>query len=132
MAKKAEPQVKYTAVCVNCGIFIPEDRGLVRENRHYCETCAVLAPAVKPALIAPSGILKILCYLVSLMPLAGFVFGAVFYPQPDAQAKNFGKMCFLMMLAGIGLMLFFFFLAALTGAALGGTTAGFNIGEGYY
>lgn len=132
MAKKIEPQIKYTAVCVNCGVFIPEDRGLVRENRHFCETCAVLAQPVKPSLIPPSGMLKVLCYMVSLIPLAGFIFGAIFYPQADSQAKNFGKKCFLIMFIGIGLMLAFFVLAALTGAALGSAASGFSFGEGYY
>lgn len=132
MAVKSVPQVKYTAVCVNCGVFIPENRGLVRENKHFCETCAVLTPAAKPSIIAPSGMLKFLCFLVSLMPLAGFVFGAIFYPQADEKARDFGKKCFIMMFIGIGFMFFFFILAALTGAALGSTAAGFSIGEGYY
>ena len=58
MAKKViEQQVKYTAVCVKCGVFIPEDKGMVRENKHYCENCAVLTPViVKPEILPPAGL----------------------------------------------------------------------------
>jgi hypothetical protein len=134
MAKKiVEPQIKYTAVCVNCGVFIPENKGLVRENRHYCENCAILTPvAAKPSILPPSGLLKILSYLVSLTPIAGFLFGVIFYSQSEPAAKNFGKKCFIMMFIGIAVMLLFFVLVLITGAAIGGAAGGLNLGEGYY
>jgi hypothetical protein len=132
MAKKLiEPQVQYTAVCVNCGVFIPENKGMVRDNRHYCENCAVLTPAAKISIIPPTGLLKMLCYLASLMPIAGFIFGAIFYSQAGPEPRSFGKKCFIMMFIGLAMMFLFFIVMAITGAALG-SGSGINFGEGYY
>ena len=103
MAKKViEPEVKYAAVCTNCGLLIPENKGLVRENKHYCETCAILTPvSVKPSLLPPTGFLKILSYMLSLIPIVGFIFGVIFYSQTEPVTKSFGKKCLIIMLVGL-------------------------------
>jgi hypothetical protein len=138
MAKKINKEVRYRAVCVNCGVFIPEGHGIVKNNKNYCDSCSVVptAPAedapVKPAITSPKGILKVISYLVSLMPLAGFVLGAVFYPQEDPEIKKFGRNCFIMMAIGIVLGLVFFIMMIAAGAALGGAVDKMNFGEGYF
>ena len=43
-----------------------------------------------------TGGMRILFYLVSfLIPLAGFVIGAIFYSKPDALSKQVGKNCLI-------------------------------------
>jgi hypothetical protein len=132
MAKKAEPQIKYTSVCVNCGVLIPENQGLVIDNKHFCGNCVIQPAPVKPALYAPAGILRVLCYIISVIPMAGFIFGAIFYSQPDSDSKKFGKTCLIIMAAGFAMLFLFFVIMIIAGAAIGGAVSGFNIKEGYY
>ena len=134
MAKKViEPEVKYAAVCTNCGLLIPENKGLVRENKHYCETCAVLTPvSVKPSLLPPTGFLKILSYMLSLIPIVGFIFGVIFYSQTEPVTKSFGKKCLIIMLVGLLFMFICLILMIVAGVAIGSGNGILNLTEGYY
>jgi membrane associated rhomboid family serine protease len=139
-------EVRYRAVCVNCGTFIPVNSGITKDEKNYCSSCAaamlntpIIPPAAPAAEIqalqpfaAPSGILRILSYIVSLSPVFGFLFGAIFYSQKDEALKKFGRNCFIMMGIGIALSLIVFILIIAAGAAFGGGMGGINFGEGYY
>ena len=62
-----------TAACVNCGTLLTDDQKYVSEGRSYCATCAILPKKQEPALAAPAGMLKWLCYLVAFFIPAGRV-----------------------------------------------------------
>ncbi len=139
MAKKA---VQFKAVCVNCGVFIPDNSGAVKSGKNYCSNCAsieetaVLCKPREAGFKTPTGILKAVCYVLSLLPVVGFILGAVFYPQEDPAVKKFGRDCFIMMAIGFFIGIVFFFLMMAAGVALGGAFGGamdkFNFGEGYF
>jgi hypothetical protein len=149
MAKSVKKEIKYKAVCVKCGTFIPEGEGVLINNKNYCSSCGPAqtaeeaALAVKPvqqtpapvkadSIENPKGILKVICYFASLIPIAGFILGAVFYPQKDPETKKFGRNCFIMMAIGLFFVLVFFVIMAAAGAALGGAVDKMSFGEGYF
>ena len=148
MAKKVSKgnihgEIRYRAVCTNCGSFIPVNSGITKEGRNYCDPCgaaviqAPMAPPPPPAppqtpFFAPSGALKILCYVLSLSPVIGFILGVMYFSQKDAALRKFGRNCFIMMGIGIVLALLMFIIVVAACAALGGGASGSNFGEGYY
>jgi membrane associated rhomboid family serine protease len=144
--KSVPSEARFRAVCVNCGTLIPVNSGITKDEKNYCSSCAAAmlnAPIVPPAapaeekrlqqpFAAPSGILRILSYIVSLSPVFGFLFGTIFYSQKDEALKKFGRNCFIMMGIGIAISLVVFMLIIAAGAAFGGGMGGINFGEGYY
>ena len=136
-------EIRYRAVCINCGSFIPVNSGMARDGRNYCDACGAAllnapmapppAPAQPPApFFAPSGALKILSYVLSLSPVIGFLLGVIFFPQKDAALRKFGRNCFIMMGIGLVLGLLMFIIVVAAGAAFGSGVSGSNFGEGYY
>ena len=87
-----------------------------------------------PVMVPPEGALRFICYLASLfMPVAGFILGAVFFPQKAAENRTFGKNCFIFMAAGLVLALFFVIISMVIGY-VAGSISGFESGlsESYY
>lgn len=55
--------------------------------------------------------MRILLYIVSfLIPIAGFIIGAIYYTKPEQEYKHVGKICIVL---GLVAMVVFFGLAAL-------------------
>ncbi len=143
-SKTGKPsEVRYRAVCINCGSFIPVNSGITREGRNYCDQCGaavIQSPIIPPPLpaqqltpfFAPSGPLKILSYILSLSPVIGFLLGVIFFPQKDQALRKFGRNCFIMMGIGLVIALLMFIVVVAAGAALGGGVNGASFGEGYY
>ena len=143
-AKRSTPgEIRYRAVCTNCGTFIPVNSGLTKDGKNYCDPCCTAiqqAPIVPPPVpvqpqvpfTAPSRALKVLCYILSLSPMIGFLLGVIYFPQNDPALKKFGRNAFIMMGVGIFLAIIFFIIVLAAGAALGGGVSGANFGEGYY
>jgi hypothetical protein len=49
-----------------------------------------------------SGGMKIFLYILSfLIPLAGFIIGAIYYTKPEPEYKHVGKMCIILGLLAI-------------------------------
>lgn len=122
-----------TAACVNCGTLLTDDQKYVSEGRSYCATCAILPRKQEPALAAPAGLLKWLCYLVAFFsPLAGFVLGVVFFLQKDNESRSFGRHCFIVVAISLIIIVLFLVVSAVIGMLTGAGNSGVNIGEGYY
>ncbi|MCE5300180.1 MAG: hypothetical protein LLG37_04825 [Spirochaetia bacterium] len=130
--KKTKQAVSYTAVCVMCGKLLTDGEGVVKERKYYCENCAVTGTPEQQDLSTPTGALKILCYIASLIPLVGFIFGAIFYSQKSRPARQFGRNCFIMMAVGICISLLFMFVMAGAGAMIGGIAENINFRESYF
>ena len=87
-----------------------------------------------PYVTAPSGALKVICYIAAFFfPAAGFTLGAVFFAQKGAENKSFGRVCFIIMGISLALIIiggvFVMFLGMIfSGAGL----AQVNVSEGYY
>ena len=68
----------------------------------YCghdHRLGLVGDVVQPAV---SGGMKILFYILSLIvPLVGFIIGAVYYSKPDAESKHVGKVCFALAIVAI-------------------------------
>ncbi len=136
MAKKTvkDPVKEYTASCVSCGALVTEDTRFVSAGRNYCTNCAIISKREEPALKAPEGIIKWICYLVSfLSPLAGFVLGIIFLSQKDTVSRAFGRHCMIVVCISLALIFMFVMITVIMSAmGLGADYAGPNIGEGYY
>jgi len=124
---------EYTAACVSCGTLITQAQEITSGGRKYCAACAITAKDEKPALVPPSGLVRIICYLVSFFsPFAGFALGIVFLSQANVQSRDFGKKCVIIMCISLSLLLLFFILAAAMGSLGASDAGGINLGEGYY
>ena len=71
----------------------------------------VSLPAPVPAALCPGGRWRWLAYMFALVPPVGITLGLLFSPNADPGARRFGRICFLLALAG------FFCAAAAFGCA---------------
>jgi hypothetical protein len=59
-----------------------------------------MAPARQQPVL--SGGMRVLFYILSLMiPLVGFIIGAICYTRPDPESKHVGKICIILAIVGI-------------------------------
>lgn len=82
--------------CVSCGRPIAFDANV-------CPYCGkdYRMPVVAPQAEVGTG-MKIFLYLLSfLIPIVGFIIGAIYYTKPEADYKHVGKMCILFGLLSI-------------------------------
>ncbi len=96
---------------------------------------AVPASEAKPEVSfhPPSGFLAVLCYLISFIsPLTGVVLGAVFMPQHNPKAKEFGRNCFMIAAAAILLGIIFLAAVLMSGGYASSGLKGFIVKEGYF
>lgn len=81
----------------------------------------------------PYGLMAGLCYLISFIsPITGVVLGAVFMPQHNPKAKEFGRNCFMLAAASFilgAILLAGFFIA---GGYSSTGLQGFFVSEGYF
>jgi hypothetical protein len=77
----------------------------------------------------PQGGLRLLAYLLALFPFYGFLLGLIYTPQPNAESKKFGHLCFILAVVGLVGMVFLWGLGALwkglTAAESGGMGGGY-------
>lgn len=86
-----------TRNCVSCGRSISWDANVCP----YCGHDYRMAMAAPPRAEISTG-MKIFLYLLSfLIPLAGFIIGAIYYTKPEPEFKEVGKMCIIIGLLAI-------------------------------
>lgn len=136
MTKKTlKSEVKeYTASCVSCGTLVSEDKKFVSAGRNYCTSCAIISKKEDPALKAPEGAVKWLCYFVSFVsPLAGFVLSIIFLSQKDLTGRSFGRHNMIVVCVSLAIISIFVLMSLIMSVlGFGGEMTGPFIGEGYY
>lgn len=86
-----------TRNCVSCGRAISWDANVCPYCGHDFRATVDYAPKEQI-----SDGMKILLYILSfLIPIAGFIIGAIYYVKPDTQLKQVGKMCIILGLISI-------------------------------
>jgi len=83
--------------CVSCGRSIAWDANV-------CPYCGhdYRFQGMAPQQAQVSEGMKILLYIVSfLIPLAGFIIGAVYYTKPEHEFRELGKMCIILALVAV-------------------------------
>ena len=83
--------------CISCGRTISWDANV-------CPYCGhdFRAPQITQVIEPISSGMKILFYILSfLIPLAGFIIGAIYWTKPDEPSKHVGKMCIIFAIVGI-------------------------------
>jgi len=97
--------------CVSCGRSIAWDANVCP----YCGRdyrAQMMMPQAQPMM---SEGVKVILYVISLLVwFVGLIIGAIYYTKPDAESKEFGKMCLI--LATLGVILWAF--CVLMGAIL--------------
>ena len=82
--------------CVACGRTIPD----VANVCPYCGHDYRSQSAMPSAAIGTG--LRILFYVLSfIIPIAGFIIGAIYYAKPDRESKHVGKICLVLAIAAI-------------------------------
>ncbi|HNZ30066.1 MAG TPA: hypothetical protein PKJ42_08745 [Candidatus Goldiibacteriota bacterium] len=133
MKKILKSRVKkpeYKAACVNCGMLLQEGSENIKDGKYYCGSCANLE--AESCFKRPKGFLKFLVCLLCLNPVIGFLIGTLYHSQQDKQNRDFARLCYIIMAAGILLCLFIFILMAVAGSFMSGAEGGTLIQEGYY
>ena len=83
--------------CVSCGRSIAWDANV-------CPYCGrdYRFQAMAPQQAQVSEGMKILLYIISfLIPLVGFIVGAVYYTKPEREYRELGKMCIILGVVGV-------------------------------
>ena len=84
--------------CVSCGRAIQFDANVCPYCGHDYRIAVV--PAQQQPIV--SGGMRILFYILSLIiPLVGFIIGAIYYTRPDPESKHIGKICIILAIVGI-------------------------------
>ncbi len=84
--------------CVSCGRAIQFEANVCP----YCGHDYRIAMAPVQQQQAISGGMRILFYILSLIiPLVGFIIGAIYYMRPDPESKHIGKICIVLAIVGI-------------------------------
>lgn len=128
--KSAVKKTVYKAACVNCGVLLQEGSETVKDGKNYCGSCVNIEAA--SCFKRPEGFLKFLVYLLCINPVIGFLIGTLYYSQQDRQNRDFARVCYILMAAGIVFCLFILILMAAAGSFMSGAEGGTLIQEGYY
>lgn len=93
----SDPGTTQTRNCVSCGRAISWDANVCPYCGHDFRVTADYAPREQL-----SDGFKILLYILSfLIPLVGFIVGAIYYTKPEQELKQFGKMCLILGLVSV-------------------------------
>ncbi|HPI03689.1 MAG: hypothetical protein BWY84_01238 [Candidatus Aerophobetes bacterium ADurb.Bin490] len=133
MKKILKSRVKkpeYKTACVSCGMLLQEGSENIKGGKNYCGSCVNLES--ESCFKRPKGFLKFLVYLFCINPVIGFLIGTLYHSQQDKQNRDFARLCYIIMAAGILLCLFIFILMAVAGSFMSGAEGGTLIQEGYY
>ena len=96
-AMLSSAETGQTRQCVSCGRTISWDANVCPYCGHDFRVPQTIR-AVEPI----SNGMKILFYLLSfLIPLAGFIIGAIYWSKPDESSKHVGKMCIIFAVVGV-------------------------------
>jgi len=133
MKKTLKSKVKkpeYKTACVSCGVLLQEGSENIKNGKNYCGSCVNLE--AESCFKRPEGFLKFLVYLLCINPVIGFLVGTLYHSQQDRQNRDFARVCYILMAAGIVFFFFIIILMAAAGSFMSGAEGGTLIQEGYY